>query len=129
MTGSGTAVTRLWSHAASCPHCNANLIQSEIPQADRHNYLPMVKDETTGRFVDGSDDGRKLYFYRIIGMSSMLFDRVLAWSCPDCKVTDVIPGMEAKWAEEQAYWAERGAAAARRMQDATNKAIDRASAA
>lgn len=103
----GPKVTRLFQGLAACPHCNANLIHSEIPAADRHYYLGMENTEIPGKFQLKRDDGRKMYFYRIIGQSSLLFDRVLAWTCPDCKVTDVIPGMEAKWAEEQAYWAKR----------------------
>jgi hypothetical protein len=85
--------TRLHGNSEVCPHCMADLVHSVIPEADRHYYMPL----------DMPDDGRRLVFLRVIGMSSLLFDRILAWRCPDCAVTDVIPGYEAKWAKEQAY--------------------------
>jgi hypothetical protein len=91
----GPKVTRLFQGLAACPHCNANLIASEIPAESRRYYM-----------TPGKEHDRPLYFYRLIGQSSMLFDRVLAWTCPDCKVTDVIPGCEEMWEKDQAYWAE-----------------------
>jgi hypothetical protein len=87
------------TQSQECPHCRASMIAQEIPADRRHNYLPMVKDPVSGRYVDGPDDGRFMFYSHVIGRSSILHDRTLAYTCPFCDVTDVIPGLEAMWAE------------------------------
>lgn len=77
-----------------CSHCAASLIAMEIPVCDREAYIPMGQ----------TDDGQFLFFSKVVGHSSMLFDRILAYECPFCNNIDVIPGMEKMWAEDQAYW-------------------------
>lgn len=76
-------------HSQTCPHCNANLVAQEITGSSRHLYLPL----------DTPDDGRFLFYSHLIGISSIWHDRILAYTCPFCDETDVIPGLEAYWAE------------------------------
>jgi predicted RNA-binding Zn-ribbon protein involved in translation (DUF1610 family) len=87
-----------------CPHCGFNLVAQEIPAESRHLYIPMEKNRLTGRYENGKDDGRKMHFSHVIAVSSLVFDRTLAYSCPECKEVDVIPGCEAMMQADQDYW-------------------------
>lgn len=87
----------------NCPHCTHSLVAQEIPVERRHNYLGMEQDPDTGRMRCRKDDGRFLFYSHVIGVSSMLFDSLLAYTCPFCNTTDVIPGMEAKWDADQLW--------------------------
>lgn len=79
----------------TCPHCEESLIKCEIPDADRHHFIAEGEE----------DNGEPIYFFHTIAVSSLIFDRILAWKCPFCETIDVIPGMEEKWNEDVRYWA------------------------
>lgn len=99
----------LTMESQACPHCKTSLIAQVIPQGSRHLYLGFeYQMGENGKLtpVPKQDDGRFMFYSHVIGMSSMLFDRTLAFTCPFCKTTDIIPGLEEAWVEEQAYWAE-----------------------
>jgi len=83
----------LYRKPKACPHCGTNLVASEIPAENRHFYLPQGTP----------DDGRELLYYRTIGISSALFDRTLAYTCPDCKAIDIIPGCEAMFQADREH--------------------------
>ena len=87
-------ITHLYQRPKVCPHCGTNLVASEIPAEHRHFYLPQGTP----------DDGRELLYYRTIGISSVKFDRTLAYTCPDCKAVDVIPGCESMFEADREYW-------------------------
>lgn len=72
------------SESITCPHCACSLVDIEIPVENRKYY------------------GNKTHFSRVIGMSSLWFDRMLAYKCPDCDNVDVIPGLEDMWRKDQA---------------------------
>lgn len=91
---------RLCCDSKECPHCGKSLIGKEILQENRHCYIGFEKDET-GKFVPKKDDGRPMFYSNIIGMNSLMFDRILAYKCPYCCVEDVIPGLENLWREER----------------------------
>jgi hypothetical protein len=84
----------LYQNPKTCPHCGTNLVASQIPAANRKYYLPQGTP----------DDGRELLYYRTIGISSVIFDRILAYTCPDCKAIDVIPGCESMFEADRAHW-------------------------
>jgi hypothetical protein len=50
----------------TCPHCNASMQGSGIPEEMQHLY------------------GGATHFSRVIGIYSMDEDRTIAWRCPDC---------------------------------------------
>jgi hypothetical protein len=83
---------KLNSRAQTCPHCDTSLVARKIPQQDRHLYLPPGVE----------DDGRFLFYSRVVGMSSLWFDRILAYKCPFCEAIDVVPGCESMWAQDLA---------------------------
>lgn len=89
--------------AKYCPHCYKSLVGPEILKENRHCYLGFEKDKETGKYVPKKDDGRPLFYSNIIGMSSMCFDRILAYQCPHCHEIDVIPGMEKQWEQETEF--------------------------
>lgn len=78
---------RLHEDSEVCPHCGLSLVDQPIPEDLREFY-----------------GGRK-FFSSLMMQLSLLFDRVLAFSCPYCKTIDVIPGREGMWHEEIAHWA------------------------
>lgn len=49
-----------------CPKCNANLQSEPIPKEQQKDY-------------------RATHFTRKIGVSSIEWDMVVRWQCPDCK--------------------------------------------
>lgn len=100
---------RLHYGSKECPHCHESLVGPEIKQENRHCYIGFEKDPDGGRWpVPKKDDGRPMFYSNIIGMSSMLFDRILAYKCPHCGALDVISGMEGEWQEECKFMAENG---------------------
>lgn len=81
---------KLNTYSEVCPHCGTNLIHSEIPESSRSHYIAFNE----------LDDGRPLYYYRTIGLSSMEYDCVIGYKCPDCGVTDAVEGREYMWETE-----------------------------
>lgn len=69
-----------------CPHCNTNWDSGSIfdvlrPQA----WCADKSDAELQAYIDtayGTD--RPQRFSRLIGISSLKYDRVVAWECPDC---------------------------------------------
>jgi hypothetical protein len=83
-------MNRLQRNCKTCPHCNADLVASVIPQESRLYYLPFGEP----------DDGRELLYFRIIGLETEDYDGVSAYRCPDCMVIDVLPGFEPLWKDD-----------------------------
>jgi predicted RNA-binding Zn-ribbon protein involved in translation (DUF1610 family) len=81
-------MTKLNQTSQTCPHCSESLISQEIPKEARHFYLPMVKNPETDRYEEGPDDGRFLFYSRVIGIYCMDTDRAVAYKCPFCGVVD-----------------------------------------
>jgi hypothetical protein len=85
-----------------CPHCHHTLVAQEIPADRRHLHLGF-----TPHGKPKEDDGRYMFYSHVVAQSSMVFDRTLAYTCPFCDTTDVIPGCEQMWLEDQAFWEAR----------------------
>jgi len=83
---------RLHKKSIECPHCKASLVAQEIPAERRAGHIP----------PGVVDDGRPMFYTHLLMQSSMLYDRILAYTCPFCEVTDVIPGCEEMWDVEMA---------------------------
>lgn len=70
---------RLHYRSTICPHCDACLVGPEIPKESREHY------------------GKETNFSRIIGMSSLWYDCLYGYQCPDCGKMDLIKGREYMW--------------------------------
>lgn len=94
--------TRLTGKSEVCPHCAADLVAGLITDPKtRQYYLPIPTGHKFGTLIP--DDGRRLVYLKVIGQSSLLYDKVLAWTCPECGTTDIIPGYEEEYAREQEF--------------------------
>lgn len=76
-------IARLTRTSETCPACDTNLIDSEIPQENRYCYLGFVKN-SQGEYEPAPDHGRPMYYYRTIGIYDVYKDRTVAYKCPDC---------------------------------------------
>jgi predicted RNA-binding Zn-ribbon protein involved in translation (DUF1610 family) len=73
-------MTKLRTTSQTCPHCEANLIAQEIPKESRPYYLP----------YGAEDDGRFLFFSKVVGIYCMERDRTVKLQCPFCGATDTV---------------------------------------
>lgn len=83
-------MTKLTTTSQTCPHCSESLISQEIPKQARQFYLPMVKNPETGSYEEGPDDGRFLFYSKVIGIYCMDTDRTTALKCPFCGKSDSV---------------------------------------
>jgi predicted RNA-binding Zn-ribbon protein involved in translation (DUF1610 family) len=73
-------MTKLRTTSQTCPHCEANLIAQEIPKESRPYYLPYGTE----------DDGRFLFYSKVVGIYCMWRDRTVKLQCPFCGATDAV---------------------------------------
>lgn len=84
---SASTKTPTISQLTRCPECKSNWDAGTIFDALRPQaWCADKSDDELQKYIDlayGTD--KPQCFSRLIGVSSLELDRVVAWECPDCK--------------------------------------------